>query len=86
MCILDVFGKIYKAGGTCKMKKNEETGKRALKVVEKILRNEVEKVKYGDPLFVWELFISQKDRSGKRIKKSKASCRAVDGKLNMVLS
>ncbi len=31
------------------MKKNEETGKRALKVVEKILRNEVEKVKYGDP-------------------------------------
>ena len=49
MCILDVFGKIYKAGGTCKMKKNEETGKRALKVVDKILRNEVEKVKYGDP-------------------------------------
>ena len=31
------------------MKKNEENGKRALKVVEKILRNEVEKVKYGDP-------------------------------------
>lgn len=49
MCVLDVSGKIYKAGGTCKMKKNEENGKRALKVVEKILRNEVEKVKYGDP-------------------------------------
>lgn len=49
MCILDVFGKNYKTGGMCKVKKNETIRKKALKVVEKIVRNEVEKDKYGDP-------------------------------------
>ena len=33
----------------CKMKENKKIKKMALKVVEKIVRNEVEKDKYGDP-------------------------------------
>ena len=45
MCFLDVFGKNYKTGGICKMKKIK---KAALKVVERIVRNEAEKVKGGD--------------------------------------
>lgn len=49
MCILDVFGKNYKTGGMCKVKKDGTIRKKALKVVEKIVRNEVEKDKYGDP-------------------------------------
>lgn len=49
MCILDVFGKNYKTGGMCKMKKSEKIKKTALKVVERIVRNEVEKDKWGDP-------------------------------------
>lgn len=49
MCILDVFSKNYKTGGMCKMKENKKIKKMALKVVEKIVRNEVEKDKYGDP-------------------------------------
>ncbi|MDE6233192.1 MAG: cyclic lactone autoinducer peptide [Lachnospiraceae bacterium] len=49
MCVLDVFGKNYKTGGTCKVKENKKIKKMALKVVEKIVRNEVERDKYGDP-------------------------------------
>ncbi len=49
MCVLDVFGKNYKTGGMCKVKKNGTIRKKALKVVEKIVRYEVEKDNYGDP-------------------------------------
>ncbi len=49
MCILDVSGKNYKTGGVCKMKKNSKIKKAALKVVERIVRNEVEKDVCGDP-------------------------------------
>ncbi len=49
MCILDVSGKNYKTGGNSKMKKNENGNKKVLKVVERIVRNEVEKVRGGDP-------------------------------------
>lgn len=51
MCILDVFGKNCKTGGMCKMKKSEKGSKKMLKVVEKIVRNEVEKVIDDDPPF-----------------------------------
>lgn len=50
MCILDVFGKNYKTGGMCKMKKIK---KMALKVVERIVRNEVRRDKWGDPPICW---------------------------------
>lgn len=49
MCISDVFGKIFKTGGMCKMKKNGKIKKMALKVVERIVRNEVQKDIWGDP-------------------------------------
>lgn len=49
MCVSDVFGKNYKTGGMCKMKKNGKIKKMALKVVERIVRNEVQKDIWGDP-------------------------------------
>lgn len=49
MCILDVSGKNNKTGGKGKMKKSEKTGNKVLKVVERIARNEVEKVRDGYP-------------------------------------
>lgn len=49
MCILDVFGKNHKTGGVCKMKKNRKIRKTALKVVERIVRNEVKRDEWGDP-------------------------------------
>ena len=50
MCILNVFGKNYKTGGRGKMKKDKKIKKTALKVVERILRNEVKKDQWGgDP-------------------------------------
>ena len=45
MCIIDVFGKNYKTGGKCKMKENKKIKKTILKAVERIARNEVEKVR-----------------------------------------
>lgn len=53
MCILDVSGKNNKTGGMCEMKKNKKIKKMALKVVERIVRNEVEKDKWGDPPICW---------------------------------
>ena len=49
MCNLDVFGKINKTGGICKMKKSENVNKRVLKVVERIVRNKAEHAINGDP-------------------------------------
>ena len=49
MCILNVFGENYKTGGMRKMKKNRKIKKMALKVVEKLVRNEAEKVCDGYP-------------------------------------
>ena len=49
MCILDVFGKNYKTGGKCKMKKSRNIKNVALKVVEKIARNEVKRDVVGPP-------------------------------------
>lgn len=49
MCIFDVFGKNYKTGGKCKMKKDGKIKKTALKLVERIVRNEVERDILGDP-------------------------------------
>lgn len=49
MCIIDVFGKNYKTGGMCKMKKNRKIKKMLLKAVERIACNEVEKDIWGDP-------------------------------------
>lgn len=36
MCIPDVAGKNHKTGGKCKMKRNEKTSVKALRVVERI--------------------------------------------------
>ena len=49
MCISDVFGKDHKTGGESKMKKNEKISVKALRVIERITRNEVEKVRCGWP-------------------------------------
>lgn len=49
MCILNVFGKNYKTGGMCKMKENRKIKKTALKVVERMVRNEVERGVIGPP-------------------------------------
>lgn len=49
MCIFNVYGKNYKTGGMRKMKKNRQIKKRVLKVVEKVVRNEAEKVWDGYP-------------------------------------
>ena len=49
MCIHDVFGKNHKTGGVFKMKKNSKIRKTALKVVERIVRNEVKRDEWGDP-------------------------------------
>lgn len=49
MCVSDVFGKNYKTGGKCKMKKTGKIKKTALKAVERIARNEVKKDIWGDP-------------------------------------
>ncbi len=49
MCIIDVFGKNYKTGGICKMKKNSKIKKMLLKTVERVARNEVEKDIWRDP-------------------------------------
>lgn len=49
MCILDVLGKNYKTGGIRKVKENKKIKKMALKIVERIVRNEVEKDGWGDP-------------------------------------
>ena len=48
MCILNVFGKNYKTGDMCKMKKPKKQ-KTVLKAVERIARNEVERDIWGDP-------------------------------------
>ena len=56
MCVLDVFGKNYKTGGICKMKKSKKVSKKALKVVERIVRNEAEKVMDGDPPYCLGIF------------------------------
>lgn len=53
MCVLDVFGKNYKTGGMCKMKKNRKIKKMALKVVERLVRNEVRRDEWGDPPICW---------------------------------
>lgn len=47
MCNLYVSGKNYKTGGMCKVKENKKIKKEALKVVERILRNEVKKDQWG---------------------------------------
>lgn len=49
MCIFDVFGKNHKTGGEDKMKGKEKISVKALRIVERILRNEAEKVNYGWP-------------------------------------
>ena len=49
MCILDVFSKNYKTGGIRKVKGKKKNKKMVLKIVEKIIRNEVEKGGRGDP-------------------------------------
>ena len=49
MCVLDVSGKDYKTGGKGRMKGKEKISIKALRVVEKITHNEVEKVKRGWP-------------------------------------
>lgn len=48
MCILDVLGKNYKTGGICKVKEIKKIKKKALKVVERIIRNEIEKNIWDD--------------------------------------
>lgn len=48
MCVLDVFSKNNKTGGMCQMKKNEKISKGVLKAVERIVRNEAEKIKSED--------------------------------------
>lgn len=47
MFILDVFSENYKTGGKGKMKKSGKIADKALKVVERIARNEVEKSMLG---------------------------------------
>lgn len=49
MCGFDVSGKDNKTGGKGKMKSKEKINVKALRVVEKIIRNEVEKVRCGWP-------------------------------------
>lgn len=49
MCILDVSGKNHKTGGKGKMKGKEKISVKALRVVERIVRSEAEKVIDGDP-------------------------------------
>ena len=49
MCFLDVFGKNNKTGGKGKMKGKEKISVKALRIVERIIRNEVEKVSCGWP-------------------------------------
>ncbi len=49
MCILDVSGKNYKTGGKGKMKESEKISVKALRVVERITRNEVERHRWGWP-------------------------------------
>lgn len=68
MCNLDVSGKNNKTGGKGKMNGKEKISVKALRVVERIARNEVEKVRCGWPQFALESVINRKDRSGKKIK------------------
>ena len=49
MCVPDVSGKNNKTGGKGKMNGKEKINKKALKVVERIARNEVEKFRRGWP-------------------------------------
>ncbi len=49
MCISNVFSKDYKTGGKSKMKRNEKLRVKALRFVERITRNEAEKVSCGWP-------------------------------------
>lgn len=49
MCVPDVFGKNNKTGGKGKMKKKEKIVNKVLRVVERVVRNEAEKVVDGDP-------------------------------------
>ena len=49
MCNLDVSGKNNKTGGKGKMNGKEKISVKALRVVERIARNEVEKVRCGWP-------------------------------------
>ena len=49
MCIVDMSGKNIKTGGMCKMKKGEKVSKKVLKVVERIVRNEVDNFIGGEP-------------------------------------
>lgn len=49
MCVSDVSGEDYKTGGKGKMKRKEKISIKALRVVEKVARNEVEKVRCGWP-------------------------------------
>ena len=49
MCVPDVSGKNNKTGGKGKMNGKEKINKKAVKVVERIARNEVEKVRRGWP-------------------------------------
>lgn len=49
MCVSDVLSKNNKTGGKDTMKKNEKAGNKVLKVVERIVRNEAEKVMDGYP-------------------------------------
>lgn len=49
MCIPDVSGKNNKTGGKGKMKEKEKISVKALRVVERVTRNEVEKVRCGWP-------------------------------------
>lgn len=47
MFIPDVFSKIIKTGGEGKIKRSEKIKDKALKLVERIARNEVEKIVLG---------------------------------------
>lgn len=49
MCTSDVSGKNNKTGGKGKMKEKEKISVKALRAVERIARNEAEKVRYGWP-------------------------------------
>ena len=49
MSVSDVLSKNNKTGGKDTMKKNEKAGNKVLKVVERIVRNEAEKVMDGYP-------------------------------------
>lgn len=49
MCVSDVFSKNNKTGGKDIMKKKEKAGNKVLRVVERIVRNEAEKVMDGYP-------------------------------------